>query len=153
MSLAFFAIAVAAGLFVGGVAVRDYRQRRFLRRWNGHRCMACGYDLRATAGVCPECGTPVPERLDGTRLALAMRISPAPGGGGEVVDARPVFETLDGRQATLFCRYLNRSGVSAEQVLFVHKRYASLIAHRVRVGPADVDRAGELKASVLRTRS
>lgn len=53
---------VAPGLFVMGVtlipsaicAVRLVRNR--LRRSRG-LCAACGYDLRGSASVCPECGT------------------------------------------------------------------------------------------------
>jgi hypothetical protein len=37
-----------------GLAVRRRRVRR--RRVRAGRCAACGYDLRATPGTCPECG-------------------------------------------------------------------------------------------------
>lgn len=37
---------------------------RFLRRKSrvrAGRCVRCGYDLRASTGVCPECGAPIPK--------------------------------------------------------------------------------------------
>ena len=46
-------------LLCGGIAAGTYRREREAlrehRRENG-LCLGCGYDLRATAGWCPECG-------------------------------------------------------------------------------------------------
>ncbi|HEX5241771.1 MAG TPA: hypothetical protein VFW23_00810, partial [Tepidisphaeraceae bacterium] len=36
-----------------------WQKRRILRLRRRH-CIRCGYDLRASTGRCPECGTPVP---------------------------------------------------------------------------------------------
>jgi hypothetical protein len=50
-----FAIVVAASVAIRVVLVR--RQWRRRQREIGGLCLACGYDLRATADQCPECGT------------------------------------------------------------------------------------------------
>jgi hypothetical protein len=44
-------------LIAGALYVR--RRWRPNRPWNGVRCRKCGYDLRASKGRCPECGTPL----------------------------------------------------------------------------------------------
>jgi hypothetical protein len=44
--------------------------KQYLRRLRARRlfeilyCEACGYDLRASSGQCPECGRPIPEGRD-----------------------------------------------------------------------------------------
>ncbi len=48
---------VAAGLFAPAVAL-SIRRRRRRRRGERGLSPACGYDLRASPGRCPECGRP-----------------------------------------------------------------------------------------------
>jgi hypothetical protein len=64
---------LAASFLPGVMAVRRARRRVELRRLTSGHCGRCGYDLRASAGVCPECGCPA---------AIA-------GGASATSDARP----------------------------------------------------------------
>ena len=62
-----FAVAIIVGAsiwltvpMVGMLAVAGYLHRRDRRRFLRHvhgQCVECGYDLRATPGRCPECGS------------------------------------------------------------------------------------------------
>ncbi len=57
-------IATSAGLVLGSpfLVVRwlDYRRHRTLvSRLRGGLCVHCGYDVRASKSVCPECGKSV----------------------------------------------------------------------------------------------
>ena len=41
-------------------------ERRAERRRAANQCVACGYDLRASTGTCPECGAPAPADAGGS---------------------------------------------------------------------------------------
>lgn len=47
-------------------AVAVIAAHRRTRRMRAGRCAACGYDLRAAAGKCPECGLAAPDHLSDT---------------------------------------------------------------------------------------
>ena len=62
--LPFWPVVVATGAGAISLAVRS-RPRRCGTAGSQINCRACGYDLRASTGRCPECGTPVPRRASG----------------------------------------------------------------------------------------
>jgi hypothetical protein len=65
-----FPIAIAAIPLVRFVALSRRRRRRF--RHDNDLCLRCGYDLRASTGRCPECGTaiPLPDKAGGLGNAV-----------------------------------------------------------------------------------
>lgn len=58
-------VTMALPLFQLARALRRARVRR--RAVSGGCCLKCGYDLRASEGRCPECGTPMPKEMDPVR--------------------------------------------------------------------------------------
>lgn len=53
--------AIACLVFTSLGIRHQYRRHILFQRKLLHICAECGYDLRASAQRCPECGTPIPE--------------------------------------------------------------------------------------------
>ncbi len=58
-SVPLWAVGIVLAILLGGMARASFRT--WQRRRSG-RCVACGYDLRATGARCPECGA-VPDTI------------------------------------------------------------------------------------------
>ena len=54
---------IVAAVFLALPAGRTVSTLRQLRRRARGLCPCCGYDLRASEGRCPECGTPIPAEV------------------------------------------------------------------------------------------
>jgi hypothetical protein len=55
-------IIITAPLPIIGGAIAVWirvRSKRLMTRLQQRRCLNCGYDLRATQSMCPECGNPI----------------------------------------------------------------------------------------------
>lgn len=57
---AWIVVALLTALATLSLARGVHRLRRAHRSETGVYCQRCGYDLRASTGCCPECGTPTP---------------------------------------------------------------------------------------------
>jgi len=58
-------ISISIWWIVGGtmvlIALQCKSALRRAKRLRSRQCVHCGYDLRASTGLCPECGTPIPK--------------------------------------------------------------------------------------------
>ena len=61
IALPLWVVIVLLALLSAGLIVRDFRQSRGGRPGT---CSTCGYDLRASKERCPECGTPIPPKVE-----------------------------------------------------------------------------------------
>jgi predicted amidophosphoribosyltransferase len=53
-------IGVPLSILVVGDSLRGCRATKLLHRRKSPICQTCGYDLRGSKGICPECGEPNP---------------------------------------------------------------------------------------------
>jgi hypothetical protein len=63
VAVPYWAAFVMLGILPALSALRHTRRRRRQSRQRHGACPACGYDLRATPGRCPECGTIAPSAV------------------------------------------------------------------------------------------
>jgi len=61
-------LALMSGILPAVVGVRISRNLRRRTRIAAGKCVECGYDVRASEGVCPECGAKIETLVSGFRL-------------------------------------------------------------------------------------
>ncbi|MEM6334278.1 MAG: zinc ribbon domain-containing protein [Planctomycetota bacterium] len=69
---------LALGAFMAVVQLAQWNARKMPVGRPGELCMACGYDVHMSTGACPECGEPIPPRMDaGVNDSLPTPVSTA----------------------------------------------------------------------------
>lgn len=127
------------------VALQARRERLRERRHENGECPGCGYDLRASAHRCPECGRPInlqPEAEELRALTpVVMRLPHA----GEVLEE--AYATADGFEAQVFADRLGHAGINCH----IERSPRSAGAVALMVWSNDVPLAKEL-IEIYRTR-
>jgi hypothetical protein len=154
---------VAVGFFIGlpallvGAIYLIVRSFHRSSEPDAEPCESCGYDLRGGHLKCPECGQPTRQAQ---RARLKKLLEEWPSNGIEPRRPAPhetpvvVFQTVDGRLASLLCDHLlvrgvfcemNKPGSSIDPITMQHM----IADHRLLVWSEDFEPAKEIIRRLL----